>query len=76
MADRSNRDSQLYFHDGTKRCPFCGGKAILKAVRVGTKRKYTIGCLNVLCLAYPGYGSKLFDTEEDAIRKWNARSRS
>lgn len=70
-----DRNGQLYFNDTAKKCPFCGGKAILKIVNAGGKMKYAIGCLNLECLAYPGYGAQLFDTEEEAIKRWNMRHR-
>lgn len=52
-----------------KRCPFCGGEAILESDKTGKEQKlYYVSCKDD-CITQYGYSP----TKEYAIEKWNTR---
>lgn len=64
-----------------KPCPFCGGKANIRAVMIPVKwiknepilrKKYCAECVNDKCYVAPVSDEK--DTEEEAARIWNMRA--
>lgn len=52
--------------DGLKRCPFCGGIAIIAQQK---SRMYKVGCANLGCLVQ-AYAESFF--ADSAIEAWNA----
>lgn len=55
-------------------CPFCGGEAVLMDDSPAPNLIYGVGCGNTECLAYTGYGLKLYGTEAEAVEAWNTRA--
>lgn len=57
-------------------CPFCGGEArvIDDAPSHDHSPWFGIGCASPYCIAFTGYGVKLFDTKAEAIAAWNRRA--
>ena len=51
-----------------KPCPFCGSKA-----EIHSFLKKAISCTNDSCPCMPMTCSKLFETQEAAIKGWNRR---
>lgn len=51
-----------------KRCPFCGGEAVLYTCISGGKRKYYLLCSK--CRTEQG---KAYSTKQYAIKIWNRR---
>jgi len=52
-----------------KRCPFCGGKAIIKKARGYTG--YYVACGNALCFVLSV--TRMEDSKDAAIAAWNRR---
>lgn len=55
-----------------KPCPFCGGKAEF----IRTPARYVpwgAGCSSPDCIAYTGYGMRLFQSKDGATAAWNRR---
>ena len=60
-----------------KKCPFCGGEAILHTHKFNmnktfTLKTFTVDCSNKNCIASCMVGAD-FDTTEEAIEAWNRR---
>lgn len=54
-----------------KPCPFCGGKANFRIVRVGEDSyKYRLSCSNPKCFCS---SSLSYSTREEAVNAWNNR---
>lgn len=62
--------------DELKKCPFCGFKA--KMFREGWEVTYTtswwVECTNQSCVI-PEMSTQEYDTEKQAIKAWNTRSK-
>ena len=56
-------------------CPFCGGEAKLIDDAPNHCRIpwFGIGCASERCIAFTGYGVRLFCTRTEAIAAWNRR---
>ena len=57
-------------------CPFCGGAASVIddwPTPFDAKPLCGVGCANKECIAYTGYGTMLFDSQDEAIAAWNRR---
>lgn len=52
-----------------KRCPFCGGEAKLRKVKITDE--FYVECCNGSCSTLPTTWH--FETEEEAIDAWNTR---
>lgn len=57
-------------------CPFCGGHAsvIEDAPYYKGQNWFGVGCANPDCVAYTGYGMRLFVNLDKAIAAWNRRA--
>ena len=55
-------------------CPFCGSQASWQDDPLPSGLRYGIGCSNMRCTLWKGYGVKLFETEAEAVSAWNTRS--
>jgi len=54
-------------------CPFCGGEA--KVIKTPSDVvSWGAGCSNPCCIAYTGYGMKLFSKRHVAVAAWNRRA--
>ena len=53
-----------------KKCPFCGGKAEVDAIEV-LRGAYMRAVTCTVCTAQSGW----FDTEKEAVKKWNRRDK-
>lgn len=58
---------------GPADCPFCSHKAKLVKETEDKKPKYGYGCSNPDCIIFTGLGVLLFDSEEEALTRWNTR---
>lgn len=60
---------------GPADCPFCASDAELVKddVNQNGKIKYGYGCSNPDCIIFTGLGVLLFDSEEEALTRWNTR---
>lgn len=57
-----------------KRCPFCGGYAILGVLKRSAGNRYKVFCTNKECTASDcSCFGKFFYTETDAANAWNRR---
>jgi Lar family restriction alleviation protein len=58
-----------------KPCPFCGDTYIqIYATNSHSKERFAIGCNTLDCVGLH-CESKLFKTEEEAIKSWNRRAK-
>ena len=57
--------------DDFKRCPFCGGEAVITQIYNG---RWETGCSKVGCIANLCVAT--YKTEKDAREAWNRRSSS
>ena len=56
-----------------KRCPFCGGKAVLNVLEYKYVKRYAVVCENSNCrVSFTNTVYKLQD-EQSAIKAWNSR---
>ena len=60
--------------DDLKTCPFCGGKASLRALDEGNGIHYVVVCETVGCRASEDYAWPFQDDKIKAISAWNKRA--
>lgn len=60
-----------------KPCPFCGGKAMIMQLPVGSKSQglYTVGCIeDSMCFGHLSHVSMVFVSKQTAADTWNKRA--
>jgi hypothetical protein len=58
-------------------CPFCGNKAMIMQLPVGSKTQgmYTVGCIeDGFCIGHIGHISMTFVSKQTAADAWNKRA--
>ena len=58
-------------------CPFCGGKAMIMQLPVGSKSQglYTVGCTDdSMCYGHLSHVSMTFVSKRTAAETWNKRA--